>query len=111
MKKVIILIYVFLFLCFSINAQTVSSDISLKIAQKMKGSLLLTDAQFNSIFNINVALANNKKSTRSQYSTMDSIISKMQKIENSRDSLYKTILTQYQFDVYFKNKQRIVNNN
>lgn len=85
--------------------------ISLKIAQKMKDSLSLTATQKDSLYNINLLLHSRKAAAWQQYADSDSLQIVIQRIENTRDSLYRPILTSSQFDVYRVKKRNLVNNN
>lgn len=94
------------------NSQTVSADIvAQRIAQKMKDSLLLSEDQKTQIYNINLNLNNHKMLVRQQQISSDSLRLKIQQVENTRDSLYRPILTEQQFLLYREKKKSLINNN
>ena len=89
-----------------------SAVIASKIAQKMKDSLVLTLTQKEQLYGINIQMANEKKLVWNQYAGKDSLIRiHLQRIESSRDSLYKPVLTEEQFSLYRLKKRSLVNNN
>jgi hypothetical protein len=94
-----------------LSAQRPAEQIANKIAQKMKDSLSLTNSQKNGIFIINMKLNNQKNTARHQSSDNATVTGKIQKIENKRDSLYSTVLTQTQMILYKQKKRNLVNNN
>lgn len=108
-KILIVLIYLISNQAFAQNASSV--NVSLRIAQKMKDTLQLSNIQFNNIKQINIAIANNKSLIRSQVSTRDSIMLATQRVENTRDSLYGTVLTNEQKLLYLQKKRTLVSNN
>ncbi len=77
----------------------------------MKDSLSLSDVQKTQVFNINMQLQAQKMDARNQYPIRDTLVKKMQLIENKRDSLYGTVLTGAQFILYRPKKKNLVNNN
>lgn len=94
-----------------LSAQKPAEQIANKIAQKMKDSLSLTNSQKNGIFIINIQLNNQKNAIRHKTSDDASLTGKIQRIENKRDSLYSTVLTQTQMILYKQKKRNLVNNN
>jgi hypothetical protein len=95
----------------TLKAQTPAEQLAVKIAQKMKDSLSLTELQKSQLYEINIQLNNSKSAARQQYTGSDSLGIKIQKIENTRDSLYSQILTEPQFLLYRQKKRNLVNNN
>lgn len=91
----------------SVAAQEVAN----KIAQKMKDSLNLTDTQKNQLYEANISLYQQKFSVRQQYSNMDSLRIKTQRIENTRDSLYSNILPVSKYQQYLQRKQQLISIN
>ena len=99
-------------LCLVLHAQTSQADIIAdKIAQKMSDSLSLSSAQKSQLFQINLDLQSRKHLVWQQNSNIDSIQVHLQKIENTRDSLYRPVLTDDQFLIYSQKKKNLVNNN
>ena len=81
-----------------------------KGASKMKNSLLLNEQQRSIIYSINILLAEQKDAARKTSTDRLIIGKKLQKIENTRDSLYKQILTTKQYENYIQKKAEILNN-
>jgi hypothetical protein len=110
MKSTIIVLITILSLN-RLQAQASSQQVANKIANKMKDSLSLSDEQKALIYNINIKLSNEKLAVRQSYAHSDSLQIKMQRVENTRDSLYKEVLTAPQLELYKKKKRNLVNNN
>lgn len=83
-----------------------------KIAEKLRDTLALTDVQKDRVFAVNMQIYNCKRAARAQYSIDDAQLQvKIQEAENTRDSLYKEILTNTQYLLYKRKKPGLVNNN
>lgn len=111
MKKIVS----FIFLLSAINighAQSAAAiQLSDKIAQKMKDSLVITESQKVQIYNINMLLLSQKLNLRKQYTSVDTLTAYTQKIENARDSLYHTVLSEDKYLLYKQKKKNLINNN
>jgi len=81
-----------------------------KIAQKMKDTLDLSDIQKSQIYNLNLQLHDEKMSMRQQFAGSPVLREKIQTVENKRDSLYMSVLTEPQFSLYRQKKRMLVNN-
>lgn len=92
-------------------AQTPGSQLANKIAQKMKDTLSLTEQQHQVIYNLNMQIFNAKQTVRQSHAGSDSLGYFIQRIENKRDSLYKTVLTAEKFLQYREKKRNLLNNN
>jgi hypothetical protein len=111
MKKVFIILSLLIF-SHTVKAQsTPAEQLAEKLAQKMKDSLSLSSSQKQQLYSINMQLHSNKLLVRQQYAGSDSLIINLQKVENTRDSLYKPVLTQQQYDLYRQKKRSLVSNN
>lgn len=110
MKRIIIIIGLFLGVSISMKAQSQAEIVAGRVADKMKDSLSLTGNQRSSIYDINLQLANSKSEARRNFQQMDSIRIYMQRVENTRDSLYKSILNERQFLHYKKRKMILLSN-
>jgi len=109
--KIGIILLVSAFLSVTAKAQSDhATQIANKIGQKMKDSLNLTGQQKNAIVNINITLSDQKKLARKQHSR-PLVITYLQKIENTRDSLYKLVLPTDKYRLYKQKKNNLVNNN
>lgn len=108
-----LILVVFLICCFSKSATAQNDHANLtanKIAQKMKDTLNLTAQQKNAIKNINMELHERKKKAREKSTDRVIVGRDLQKIENKRDSLFKTVLTTEQYILYMKKKRKLVSN-
>jgi archaellum component FlaG (FlaF/FlaG flagellin family) len=114
MKKIIITIVV-CFLCQQIKAQAANAaatQLANHIAQKMKDTLNLTQAQRNQVYDVNLLLHNQKQQARTQNTgTPQQLTLQIQNIEKTRDSLYQPILTAPQYELYRQKKRNLVTNN
>ena len=81
-------------------------QLSQKIAARLQDSLHLTSVQKDSIYAVNNRIHERKMQYRKQYagSGIDSITHFLQITENSRDSLYKAVLTTEHRDLYIQKK-------
>lgn len=116
MKRIIVIAIHFslVFLSIDLNAQSeagIKASQSAHVADKMKDSLGLTAVQRDSVLNINVWLHEQKSVIWQRYTSKDSLRLHLQRIENSRDSLYQRILTAQQFELYRQKKVRLVSRN
>lgn len=111
MKRLIITIFVIAISITRIFAQTNAEQLADKIAQRMKDSLNLTALQKDKIFSINIELQNRKMQVWKEQKSQDSLKRYLQQVENTRDSLYKTILSPDQMAMYRQKKRNLVNNN
>lgn len=101
---------IFILLLQNANAQ--STDLSTRIAQKMKDTLGLNTMQRDSLYAVNMRLQHQKTQLRSQYTAMDSLQYHIQRIENNRDSLYKRIIADdTKYNLYKQKKRSLVSNN
>ena len=112
MNKKILILFLGV-ICFNVShAQANSGEVfANKIANKMKDSLFLTDEKRGQIFAINMDLYNQKQAKRTLYPSGDSLRYHLQIVENKRDSLYQSVLTQQEFLLYKQKKRNLINNN
>ncbi|HYF33138.1 MAG TPA: hypothetical protein VD993_18565 [Chitinophagaceae bacterium] len=107
------LMFFFLFV-IAVTAKAQSSPATLvadKIAQKMKDSLNLNDVQKLLIYQINLQLHEAKMLKRQLYAGTDSLGIHVQRVENTRDSLYRTVLNEEKYLLYKEKKRVLVSNN
>ena len=79
-------------------------------AQALKDSLKLTDLEKHKVYTVNVGLYKQKMALRDQYkNNMETLKRELRKVENSRDSLYKNVLTREQFTKYKTIKEKVIN--
>lgn len=111
MNKKIMICCFFLVLSLLLKAQThIAEQIASHIAQKMQDSLSLTNGQKNSIYAINIQLNNRKMAARKQYSGT-ALETRIQAIENTRDTLYHLVLmNDATFQLYRQKKRNLVSN-
>lgn len=112
MKNVFLLIVAFLagYSLFGQQADSVSRSLSLKISVKMKDSLNLSEKEQAAIYEINKQLSDKSFLVWKQYGQRDSVQHFLQRIENTRDSLYKTGLPNEKYWLYREKKRSLVNN-
>lgn len=80
------------------------------IAQKMKDTLSLSGSQKTQIYTLNMQMHDQKMSMRQQYAGNSLLREKIQAVENTRDSLYMTILNEQQFILYKQKKRFLISN-
>ena len=78
------------------------------MAEKMKDSLRLTQQQAKSIYDINMKIHEQKMNARRLNKRMDLLTREIQKIENTRDSLYLKIISAGNLERYKEKKSKIV---
>lgn len=83
-----------------------------KILQKMRDSLGLASLEVTRVGMINSALEEKKSAARLQYGTQaDSLQYHIQRIENTRDSLYQQVLPVNKYLLYKQKKAGLISNN
>lgn len=113
MKKLLVIATLFFF-TVNVHAQkqdTPEAQVAHKMADKMADSLGLTKQQRAKLFSINMEIARKKTEARKKSTDRTVVQKELQKIENSRDSLYKQVLTIEQHSSYLKRKRNVINNN
>ena len=109
---ILILLTTFIKASFSqSNGQDPATRLANQIADKMRDSLSLSQKQRNEIFIINTQLQNQKKAAMASGQNRDNIGLALQQIENTRDSLYATVLSATQIQVYNQKKRNLIRNN
>jgi len=93
------------------TAQAPAEAIASKIADKMTDSLSLTQAERDQIYTVNMNLHEQKMKMRAVYQDPIQLGPQLQKIENTRDSLYGGVLSAEKFQLYRQKKRSLVNNN
>lgn len=112
MKKIVLLLMMVSFFSTELNAQqTPATQLANRIANKMKDTLNLTGNQRNQIYLFNMLLHNQKTAVRQQYSNPDSVRVHLQRVENKRDSLYHTILSENKYLLYKQKKRNLITGN
>ncbi len=106
---------IFLTLTFSsINtfAQVSPNEkVTQRITKNLIDSLGLSEKQSIQINDINKQLQEFKMEQWKIYSNRDSLRMAIQRIENTRDSLYKAVISEESFIKYKKKKASLINNN
>lgn len=110
MKTNNFLVIVILFVSFSVKAQNNAQVFAGKVADRMKDSLHLSTQQRNTIYSVSIQLADRKLAVRQQFQQVDSIRYHMQRVENTRDSLYRNVLDEQQYLLYKSKKMILLNN-
>lgn len=93
------------------TAQAPAEAIASKIADKMTDSLSLTQAERDQIYTVNMNLHEQKMKMRAVSQDTIQLGPQLQKIENTRDSLYGRVLSAGKFQLYRQKKRSLVNNN
>jgi len=91
------------------SGNSVAENLAKKIADRMKDTLALTEQQRNSIFEINMQIHNQKMEKRKQYANDPLMGNQLQRVENTRDSLYRAVLPEDKFILYRKKKPSMMN--
>jgi len=87
--------------------QSPAEEIADKIAKKMKDSLQLTTAVQSQLYNVNLQLHGQKMAVRQQYAaSSDTLTMMIQRVENTRDSLYRAVLQDEDKYLLYKQKKR-----
>ncbi len=97
----------------TVKAQSNTPEaIATRIAQRMKDSLSLSEPQRTQLYTINMQIHQEKAIAWQEYRSDSTVLrQQLQLQENSRDSLYKGILNEQQYELYRQKKIRLVNNN
>lgn len=113
MKKATVFFSLILLAVLKSQAQNTSPEavqLSHKIAKKMKDSLELSAQQRQKVYEVNMSLHEQKQAVRQQ-SPADSLQPRIQRIERTRDSLYRPVLGEEKYQLYLQKKRRLINNN
>ena len=94
-----------------IKAKKNAEMIARKMANKMKDSLSLSETKTKKIYAINMDIYEQKADVRKNFAGNPEMGKKIQKIENTRDSLYRLELSDSIFVKYKNKKIRLINNN
>ncbi len=87
---------------------TPSEIVSGIIAKKLQDSLGLTQNQKNQVYTINMLLHQQKIDIRQQHPQSYSLDRLFQKVENTRDSLYRTVLQEEKYLLYLQKKAWLI---
>lgn len=88
-------------------SQTPAEQLANNLADRFKDSLALTSQQRGLLYDVNISLHNQKQAVRAQYQQPDSLRFHFQRIENTRDSLYRPIIGEEKYILY-KEKKRFL---
>jgi hypothetical protein len=114
MKHIIIFTALIFGAMLSGQAQQTTSGEQLadRLAQRLKDSLQLTQSQKDQLYAVNMQLLYQKKGVWQQHQHNDSLIQvNLQRVENTRDTLYHPILTPEQYQLYRSKKRYLMRNN
>lgn len=93
------------------KAQNVYNDIAYKQAKGLVSVLQLNDSFLIKAFHVNVLLDQKKGALRKQDMPLNLLTRGLQKIENTRDSLYQSFLPSDKYTYYLSHKNEVLNNN
>ena len=110
MKKIFILLFLVTAAVVTKGQSPVADSLAQKMSFKMKDSLGLTEGQRVQLYQLNLQLHEIKSGKRQLYTGTDSLQIHIQWVENTRDSLYRSVLTQEQHVLYLQKKTNLINN-
>lgn len=90
------------------KSNEVRMDRSKKNADKMTDSLGLSQTQRADIININAGIEQQKALAFKSDTSRANVGRELQRIEKGRDNLYKTVLTDKQYQIYSKSKMNLI---
>jgi len=114
MKRILILaVILFTIESAGYSQQSPVDAYATKVANRMKDSLNLNTEQRSQLYTITKQLGEQQKAVWTEYSESDSVLIKMslQRIENTRDTLYRPVLGEQKYPVYLQKKRVLINNN
>ena len=112
MKRTVFFTLGLLVFAYCSNAQpSVTEQVAQHLAIKLKDSLDLSVAQKDSLLTINLLLANQKSQWRSVYQHTDSLQFYIQRVERTRDSLYRPVLGEEKYFLYKEKKKTLLSVN
>lgn len=112
MKKIFMVTLLLTTINAAVCAQVgIGQGIAIKMARRMKDSLGLSTTEQQQLYIINLQLYNKKNELWSKYSNEDSLFIHTQKIEDTRDSLYKAVLINDKYLLYKQKKRLLISNN
>ena len=113
MKKIFAIV-ILVFVVNYLQAQdqnTPAAQLAHHIADKMKDTLGLDNQQRAKVFKANMDLYKQKAEARAKSQDRIAVGKDLQRIEGTRDSLYKVVLTEAQYNLYVQKKRYLVTNN
>ncbi len=109
MKKIFIVFSAFFFSIGTTNAQENNPEkLAEKMADAMKDSLNLNKKQRDDIYAINMQLHDEKVKARKQSTNRAVVGKELQRIENTRDHLYKQVLKENEYALYKQKKRNLI---
>lgn len=111
-KKLWLLIVTTLVTNAALHAQSPPAELlASRIADRMRDSLSLSAGQRTSIYTINMQLHERKMNVRQQHASAPGEWGALiQRIENTRDSLYRPLLGEEKYLLYRQKKHNLVTN-
>ncbi|RYZ29576.1 MAG: hypothetical protein EOP49_40480 [Sphingobacteriales bacterium] len=79
-----------------------------RVGQKMRDTLGLNSEQTQSLTRLTLVLQNRKTTVWYNYQGIDSVRFYVQTLENKRDSLYRPVLTEQQYNLYLQKKSSLI---
>ena len=111
MKTILLITVLFIISAVAFAQQSPGEALAEKIAKRMKDSLQLSVQQQAQVYQVSLQLHTAKMSKWQQYAGTDSLRIQIQRVENTRDSLYRPVLSQQQYELYLAKKGNLINNN
>ncbi len=109
MFKTIAFLGTFVLLSLAADAQGQESEkLAADISKAMRDSLKLNNKQQDDLYAINMQLHHNKVAARKSSPDRAIVVKSLQRIENSRDSLYRIVLKENEYAEYKTKKKNLV---
>jgi peptidoglycan hydrolase CwlO-like protein len=110
MKKILIVLVLLTATAVAKSQTTVADSLAQRMSIRMKDSLSLTEYQRVQLYQINLQLHEAKMAKRQLYVGIDSLQVHIQRVESTRDSLYRQVLSEDQHALYLQKKRNLINN-
>lgn len=108
MNKLIISVSVLLATTFQAKSQDIDSVVAKTFANKLRDSLALTQSQTDSIYQISKALRIEKRDVWAQYKNSKDLNQRMLQEDEKRDSLFRNVLGDEKFTLYFQKRRQFL---
>ena len=113
MKRFTITSFVFLLVsCQLLTAQSSpGAQVAERLASRLRDSLGLSSEQQQSLYQVNMSLYYRNQQVRAMHTQPDSLRFYLQRVENTRDSLYRPVLGDEKYLMYKSRKRELLRTN
>jgi len=112
MRIIFCVLFCYLFNTNLFAQNSVGEQVASRVANRLQDSLFLNTVQRDSLFSINMYLLNQSQSVRVQHANVDTLRYYLQRIENTRDSLYKRVIADdAKYGLYKQKKRNLISAN